>query len=79
MWIYHDLGVSQNSGTPKWMVKIMENPMNKWMIWVVFTPIFGSTHLPTFREFFLCPFQKWLVPSPSYLKNQQYLRLTPGT
>ena len=24
---------------PKWMVKIMENPMNKWMIWVVF-PLF---------------------------------------
>ena len=29
---------------PKWMVKIMENPMNKWMIWGVFPPlIFGST------------------------------------
>ncbi len=27
----------------KWMVKIMENPMNKWMIWGVKTPIFGST------------------------------------
>ena len=26
------MGVSKNSGTPKWMVKIMENPMNKWMI-----------------------------------------------
>ena len=24
---------------PKWMVKIMENPMNKWMIWV-FSPYF---------------------------------------
>ena len=24
---------SKNRGTPKWMVKIMENPMNKWMIW----------------------------------------------
>ena len=23
--------------TPKWMVKIMESPMNKWMIW-------GKTH-----------------------------------
>ena len=29
-----DLGVSKNrGGPPKWMVKIMENPMNKWMIW----------------------------------------------
>ena len=27
------MGVSKNKGTPKWMVKIMENPMNKWMIW----------------------------------------------
>ncbi len=27
------MGVSKNNGTPKWMVKIMENPMNKWMIW----------------------------------------------
>ncbi len=27
-------GCFQKSGkTPKWMVKIMENPMNKWMIW----------------------------------------------
>ena len=31
-WQY--LGVSKNSGTLKWMVKIMvPNPMNKWMIW----------------------------------------------
>ena len=29
--IYMD--VSKNRGTPKWMVKIMENPINKWMIW----------------------------------------------
>ena len=27
------MGVSKNSGTPKWMVKIMENPIKKWMIW----------------------------------------------
>ena len=26
---------------PKWMVKIMENPMNKWMIWGV--PLFLET------------------------------------
>ena len=30
----------------KWMVKIVENPMNKWMIWEVFQPpIFGNTHI----------------------------------
>ena len=27
------MGVSKYSGTPKWMVKIMENPIIKWMIW----------------------------------------------
>ena len=28
------MDVSKNRGfSPKWMVKIMENPMNKWMIW----------------------------------------------
>ena len=30
---YICMGVSKNRATPKWMVKIMENPMNKWMIW----------------------------------------------
>ena len=34
------MGVSKNSGTPKWMGKIMENPMNKWMIWGVKPPLF---------------------------------------
>ena len=29
------MGVNPKIGgkNPKWMVKIMENPMNKWMIW----------------------------------------------
>ena len=26
-------GVSKNNGTPKWMVKIMENPIKHGMIW----------------------------------------------
>ena len=34
------------------MVKIMENPMNKWMIWGVNTTIFGNT-----REFFVKGFR----------------------
>ena len=39
------LGVEPKIGgkPPKWMVKIMENPMNKWMIWGVF-PIFLEGH-----------------------------------
>ena len=36
------LGISKNSGTPKWMVKIRENPIKHGMIWGG-TPIFGST------------------------------------
>ena len=28
-----EAGVSKTSGIPKWMVKIMENPYSKWMIW----------------------------------------------
>ena len=34
------MDVSKNRGTPKWMVNIMKNPMNKWMIWG-FAHIFG--------------------------------------
>ncbi len=37
---YFHVGVSKNRGIPKWMVKIMENPMNKWMIWGVILPLF---------------------------------------
>ena len=40
------MGVSKNVGTPKWMVKIMEHPMNKWMIWGVLHPYFWvDTHM----------------------------------
>ena len=39
------LGVSKDRSTPKWMVKIMENPMNKWMIWGETPTIFGNTLL----------------------------------
>jgi len=38
------MGVSKNrGGPPKVMVKIMENPMNKWMIWGVSNPLFLET------------------------------------
>ena len=42
MGIIH-LGVSKNRGTPKWMVKIMENPIK--MDDLGGTTIFGNTHL----------------------------------
>ncbi len=35
-WVFPKIGVY----TPKWMVIIMENPMNKWMIW------FGGVKTP---------------------------------
>ena len=36
----------KNSGkTPKWMVKIMENPMNKFMIWRVVPFFWRATHM----------------------------------
>ena len=38
------MGVSKNNGTPKWMVKIMENPI-KMDDLGGFTPIFGNTHI----------------------------------
>ena len=43
------MGVEPKIGgkPPKWMVKIMENPMNKWMIWG-FSHIFGNAHIVTF-------------------------------
>ena len=38
------MGVSKNRGAPKWMVKIRENPMNKWDdLGGYQTTIFGST------------------------------------
>ncbi len=63
-----DMGVSKNKATPKWMVKIMENPMNKWMIWEE-TPLFwkhpysrlnGVTNLDRSDAIAGC----WLVPLP---------------
>ena len=40
---------------PKWMVKIVENPMNKWMIWG-YIPLFLETPMCIFgwkqRDFF---------------------------
>ena len=32
-WYILHMGVSKNRDTPKWMVKIMENPIFYWMIW----------------------------------------------
>ena len=45
---YIDMGVSKNSGIPKWMGKIMENPIKMDDLGVPLfweTPIFRLTHL----------------------------------
>ena len=43
------LGVCKNRGTPKWMVKIMENPIKHGMIWGVLPPVFlVDTHFIIF-------------------------------
>ena len=39
-WVFPKIG----GKNPKWMVKIMENPMNKWMIWGE-NPLFSETSI----------------------------------
>jgi len=39
-WVFPKIG----GKNPKWMVKIMENPMNKWMIWGE-NPLFSKTSI----------------------------------
>ena len=49
------MDVSENSGTPIWMVKMMENPIFEWMIW---------RENPPFKETSIsCPlFRGWVIP-----------------
>ena len=71
MWVY--LGVNPKIGgkPPKWMVKIMENPMNKWMLWGVLPPLFlGLT--PTWQDdtfFITCKFSHQLDFLQGFLPN----------
>ena len=51
IWVF-----PKNNGTPRWMMKIMENPMNKWMVWGVF-PLFVVQHPSTVQDSFLLNFQ----------------------
>ena len=39
------MGISKNRGTPKRMVKIMENPVKMDDLGGFITPIFGNTHI----------------------------------
>ena len=42
---WRHMGVSKNSGTPKWMVKIMENPIFECFDLGGKTTIFGNIHI----------------------------------
>ncbi len=53
IWMFPKIG----GKTPKWMVKIMENPMNKWMIWCFF-PLFLETSIYTKKKI---PDEFWSV------------------
>ena len=46
MWVFPKIGVFP----PKWMVKIMENPMNKWMIWGVKPPPLFLVQHPCLKQ-----------------------------
>ena len=43
-YLVHIMGVSKNKGTPKWMVKIMENPIKMDDLGV---PLFLETSIST--------------------------------
>ena len=49
------MGVSKNKGTPKWMVKIMENPIKNGMIWGE-NPRFSETSISMDPTIFLPAF-----------------------
>ena len=62
------MDVSKNRGkNSKWMVKIMvPNPMNKWMIWLRFSPLFleKNTRMYPFQGGYRCVF--FLFPAPGF-------------
>ena len=70
---------------PKWMVKIMvPNPMNKWMIWGVKNPIFGSTHLSILTQTPHHHGTRWVDPNKKHpngrgFSGSQKHRVCPQT
>ena len=65
--------VSKNSGTPKWMVKIRENPMNNWMIWGVFPYFWKHPWVARIPDPTLSG-QAVLVENGDFLGDQKLLR-----
>ena len=71
---WQEVGVSKNRGTPKWMVKIMENPIKMDDLGGN-TPVFGNSQvwnstLPLLRTFFLV-----LVNFPIFPWSSQWCTL----
>ena len=65
------MDVLKNRGTPKWMVKIMENPMSKWDDLGGFTPLFLETPISSYLRYDLVGLQilggqHGLISMPSY-------------
>ena len=48
------MDVSKNRGTPIWMVKVMENPFFKWMIWGE-NPLFSETSMYRIWSTYILP------------------------
>ena len=75
-WMH--VGVSKNRrGPPKWMVKIMENPIFQWMIWGEGPPLFLGWHPCVFCLRRDC--DQWSLPSPLRDMNENYGNLHDET
>ena len=66
-WLFPNIGVFP----PKWMVKIMENPMNKWMIWGVF-PLFLET--PRLFSVAIICLEKFLKANRTSIEERSFLQ-----
>ena len=77
------MGVNPKIGgvfAPKCMVKIMENPMNKWMIWGGFPPIFGNTHMSIsmyiYIYIYIYIYTSWYLPTFGLILGSLYGKFT---
>ena len=68
--VKHYMGVSKNRGTPKWMVKIMENPIKMDDLGV---PLFSETPIYNFRTLFRVGIRR-IRYSKTHSKNSRYSR-----
>ena len=79
IWAFPKIGVKP----PKWMVKIMENPMNKWMIWGENPPFKEQPYVSAFSILpgAGCFFHHWVPSVSTNVPCHQWLLLhckSPG-